>query len=77
MKNKGIVRWIRNIFIRISMSIDDNVWYATGGDGRLYPPSFYATHTEEEIREITNRDMEELRSLLKKYETEEEDKDKK
>lgn len=65
---KRIIRNIRNFFVQMGMASDDEFWYSTGGDGRPYPPSFYATHTEEEIQEITQKDQEKLNVLMKKYE---------
>ncbi|MBQ8983408.1 MAG: hypothetical protein IJ079_07440 [Lachnospiraceae bacterium] len=67
MNFKKIIRAIRNYFIRMIMVADDDYWYNHGQPGGMYPPSFYATHTEEEIREIYQRDMEELRRIVKKY----------
>lgn len=36
----------------------------------LYPPSFYYKHSKEEIKEIQRREIESLRSMLKKFEEE-------
>lgn len=64
---KKIIREIRNVFIRMSMVAEDDFWFNTGGDGELFPPSFFATHTEEEVKEIYEREIAELRERLKKY----------
>ena len=41
---------IRKIVFRIKLREMDNMWYYTGAScWQLFPPSFYYTHTEEEI----------------------------
>ena len=44
-------------------------WYFTGGNCfGLFPPSFYYTHTEEEVRRITDETLERLRSMIEELE---------
>lgn len=53
------------IWFRIKLSMMDQEYYLFGGACfSFYPPSFYYTHTPEEIEEITNREVEEIRKLL-------------
>lgn len=70
MNFKKMKREIRNFFIRWSMETEDDFWYNHGQPGGMYPPSFYATHTQEEIEEICRQDMEKLQEMAKKYDIE-------
>ena len=46
----------------------DDWWYLMGGSCfELFPPSFYYTHTEEEIKRITDRELDKLRAIRDKY----------
>ena len=36
-------------------------------EGFLYPPSFYYTHTPEEIKEIEQKEIAELREMVEEY----------
>lgn len=46
----------------------DDFWYFMGGNCfGLFPPSFYYTHTEEEIKRITDETMAELQALFDEY----------
>lgn len=46
----------------------DDFWYFMGGNCfGLFPPSFYYTHTEEEIKRITEETMAELQALFDEY----------
>lgn len=63
---KGIIEKIR---FRIKLKRMDDWWYYTGGNCYgLFPPSFYYTHTEEEVRRITDETVESLRALIKELE---------
>ena len=63
---KGISEKIR---FRIKLKRMDDWWYYTGGNCYgLFPPSFYYTHTEEEVRRITDETVESLRALIKDLE---------
>ena len=55
--------------LSIKLKHMDDWWYYTGGNCfGLFPPSFYYTHTEEEVRRITDETLESLRSMIKKPE---------
>lgn len=65
MKIIGIVKeWIDKLIFRIKLSEMDSLWYYSGAsEWKLFPPSFYYTHTEEEIERIiaeTNARLQEL-----------------
>lgn len=69
MKIIGIVKeWIDKMIFRIKLSEMDILWYYSGALGwKLFPPSFYYTHTEEEIERIiaeTNARLQELSDQL-------------
>lgn len=56
---------------RIKLKEMDDWWYYTGGSCfGLFPPSFYYTHTEEEIKQITEETLGRIRALLEEFETE-------
>ena len=49
----------------------DDWWYLMGGSCfGLFPPSFYHTHTEEEIKRITDEELYKLRAIRDKLNTE-------
>ena len=56
------------IAFRIKLFQMDLEWHWIGkwAWGSNYPPSFYYTHTKEEIEEIKARDREELKRLIDK-----------
>ena len=65
---KGIIEKVK---FRIKLKRMDDWWYFTGGNCfGLFPPSFYYTHTEEEVRRITDETLERLRSMIEKLEDE-------
>ena len=46
----------------------DDWWYLMGGSCfGLFPPSFYYTHTEEEIKRITDQELDKLRAIRDKF----------
>lgn len=56
--------WIDKIIFRIKLWEMDE-WYYTGGScWGLFPPSFYYTHTEEEIERITAETRERIQALI-------------
>ena len=56
---------IRKIVFRIKLREMDNMWYYTGAScWQLYPPSFYYTHTEEEIERIKKETIEGLQQMI-------------
>lgn len=68
----GIIKgWIDKIIFRIKLSDMDRMWRFSGAScWELFPPSFYYTHTEEEIERImaeTDAELQELLDLLEDY----------
>ena len=56
---------IHNIMFRIKLKQMDDWWYYTGGScWGLFPPSFYYTHTEEEIERITKETKARIQALI-------------
>lgn len=44
------------------------MYYLFGGSCfGLFPPSFYLTHTPEEVERITNQELEEMRKILNEF----------
>lgn len=70
MKIIGIVKgWIDKKIFRIKLSEMDSLWYYSGASGwKLFPPSFYYTHTEEEIERITAEINARLQELIDQLE---------
>lgn len=47
----------------------DQTWYEFGGSSyELFPPSFYYTHTEEEIKRISKKEIDKLKAFLEDFE---------
>ena len=47
----------------------DNMWYLTGTSSwELFPPSFYYTHTEDEIECITKETIERIKKMIEEME---------
>lgn len=56
---------MRKIIFRIKLKQMDDWWYFMGGSCfELFPPSFYYTHTEEEIERITAENLERIDKLI-------------
>ena len=56
------------IIFRIKLMHMDSRWRMMGGSCfALFPPSFYYTHTPEEIERITKEEIAEIRKLLEEY----------
>ena len=66
MKIIRIIKWwIDRIIFRIKLWEMDEWWYYTGGScWGLFPPSFYYTHTEEEIERITEETRARIQALI-------------
>ena len=48
----------------------DAWWYFTGGNCfELFPPSFYYTHSEEEIKRLRDETLEKAHSMLNQLDT--------
>lgn len=64
---KFIKKIIQKIIFRIKLREMDEWWYMTGGSCfGLFPPSFYYTHTEEEIERITKETLDRCTELINK-----------
>jgi hypothetical protein len=56
---------MHKIIFRMKLMILDDNWYYMGGNCfGLFPPSFYCTHTPEEIEHITAEKMAKLKMML-------------
>ena len=56
---------IHKIMFRIKLEQMDDWWYYTGGIcWGLFPPSFYYTHTEEEVERITKETKTRIQALI-------------
>lgn len=56
---------IHKIMFRIKLEQMDDWWYYTGGNcWGLFPPSFYYTHTEEEVERITKETKARIQALI-------------
>ena len=65
---KFISNLIYKVYFRIRLKRMDSAWRFWGGSGfSLFPPSFYYTHTEDEINRITNDTLAELKKMLADY----------
>lgn len=64
---KKIKKWIAIIKRKRELNNMDILWHMLGQGSYDwgYPPSFYATHTQEEIDTILKKDKEEIMQLLK------------
>lgn len=50
---------------RIKLKQMDDWWYYTGGScWGLFPPSFYYTHTEEEVERITKETKARIQAMI-------------
>lgn len=62
-------KMIREIRFQIKLKEMDDLWYFMGGSCfGLFPPSFYYTHTQEEIERITAETLEKLRTMIDELE---------
>ncbi len=60
---------IKKILFRIKLWRIDDWWYYTEASSwELFPPSFYYTHTEEEIERITAETVERIQKLIDELE---------
>ena len=59
---------VQKIILWVKFEIMDSNWYFIGGNCfGLFPPSFYYTHTEEEIEHIKCEVIKELEEIIKQY----------
>ena len=56
------------VMFQIKLWKMDSWWGFIGGScWRLFPPSFYYTHTEEEIEQITKETVERLTKIIDQF----------
>lgn len=61
---------LKKIRFRIKLMRLDSRWHNYGGSSyELFPPSFYYTHSGEEIQRITEEELTALRQMIKEYQT--------
>lgn len=60
----------KKIAFRIKLRAIDDHWRSSGCNScfALFPPSFYLTHTPEEIEQISKEEIAKLRKMLAEYE---------
>lgn len=62
-------KMVQKIKFHIKLKEMDNLWHFMGGNCfGLFPPSFYYTHTQEEIERITTETMKRLRAMIDELE---------
>jgi hypothetical protein len=60
-----IIKILKKIRFRMKLSDMDHQWYFTFGNCfGLFPPSFYYSHTQEEIDSIKAEEIAKIRKLL-------------
>ena len=60
---------IYKILFHIKLKWMDDCWYHIGASSwQLFPPSFYYTHTEEEVERIIKETIVRLRTILAEFE---------
>ncbi len=60
-------KWKQSVLFKRLREMD-NLWLFMGGScWGLFPPSFYYTHTEEEIEQITNETLERIKKLIDEF----------
>lgn len=61
-------KMIKKIIFRIKLIHMDSRWRFYGGSSYdLFPPSFYYTHTEEEIKRITEKELAALHQMIEDF----------
>lgn len=63
------VKFMRRIMFRIKMYQWESSWNSMTCNScfRLFPPSFYLTHSQEEIERITAKEIAELKEMVEQY----------
>lgn len=65
-----IVKLYKNFIFKQKLREMDKWWYFLGGGCfELFPPSFYYTHTEEEIEQISEETTARLYAIIEEYKT--------
>lgn len=61
-------RLFKKILFHVKLWDMDRQWRMMGGNCfALFPPSFYYTHTPEEVERITREEITEIRNILDEY----------
>lgn len=62
---KKLKKILHEIRFRMKLKKMDDIWEFMGGNCfGMFPPSFYYTHTEEEIDHIATEKMEEIQKII-------------
>ena len=62
---RRIKKWIKKIKVRLDSGTRNPKMYVLEHSAwRLFPPSFYQTHTQAEIKRITQCTIEKIHSLI-------------
>ena len=74
MKKRTTLILLKNLFSKIKfyhkLKKMDDWWYFIGGDCfGLFPPSFYYTHSEEEIKRIRDETLKKAYSMINQLDT--------
>lgn len=58
-------KFIKKVRFKHKLRVMDDFYYFTGQSSySMFPPSFYYTHTPEEIERITQEEMKKIRELI-------------
>ena len=61
-------KWIRKLRYRAKLRRMDEMWRWMGGScWGLFPPSFYLTHTPEEVQRRKKEELDKLKAMLEEY----------
>ena len=61
-------KMIDNVTFKIKLREMDSLWELMGGScWGLFPPSFYYTHTKEEIEQITKETIESCQKMIDEF----------
>jgi hypothetical protein len=64
----GIKGFVKRIRFRMKLWAMDDMWrYTGGGCFGDYPPSFYYTHTPEEVKRIKQEEITRLKAMLDEF----------
>lgn len=65
---KILKKALHQIRFRMELKRMDDMWNFMGGYCfGVFPPSFYYTHTEEEIKRITAEKMENIQKMIEQF----------
>ncbi|MBQ8233426.1 MAG: hypothetical protein IJZ34_16085 [Lachnospiraceae bacterium] len=61
-------KWIQKLRYKAKLRQMDDMWRWMGGScWGLFPPSFYLTHTQEEIQRRKKAELDKLKAMLEEY----------